>query len=64
MKILYNLALRIQTGRATRVLKPNRIMLNKVQKEDPEKNGFEVSQKSILYVFCYKMCTILESRRQ
>ena len=34
MTILYNLALRIQTGRATRVLKPNRNMLSKVQKDN------------------------------
>ena len=28
------------------------------------KNGFEVSQNRILYLFCYKMCTPLELRDQ
>ena len=31
-------------------------------KADPEKNGNEVSQNSILYVFYYKICTLLELR--
>ena len=32
-------------------------------KVDPAKNGFEVSQNSILYVFCCKMCNTLELKR-
>ena len=31
-------------------------------KVDPAKNGFEVSQNSILYVFCRKMCNSLKLR--
>ena len=75
MTTFHNFPLRIQTGGARRVLKPKGICLimckqititwGKSQNEwkvDLEKNGFEFSQNSALYVFCYKICTPLELR--
>ena len=67
MTIFHNFALRIQTREAAEVLKPNGNIFNKMQTDNhnlkkkyhnqwkvgPDKNGFEVSQNSILYVFCY-----------
>ena len=62
MSTFHNFALRIQTGGATGVLKHNGTCLIRCKqitiKVDPEKNGFEVSKNSILYVFCYKICTL------
>ena len=34
--------------------------MSQPRKSNPEKNWFEVSQSSILYVFSYKMCNPLE----
>ena len=75
MKTLHNFTLRIQTGGAGRVLKPNGTCLTRFKqinltwgkchnqwKVVLEKNWFEVSQNSILYACYYKICSFFELR--
>ena len=75
MATFHNFSLRIQTGGARTRLKPNGTCLTRCKqiniacgkchnkwKVDLEKNGFEVSQNSISYVFCYKIYTLLQLR--
>ena len=55
MTTFHNFALEIETGWATKV-----VMSIKLEMFLIDFNGFEVSQNSILHVFCYKICTLLE----
>ena len=76
MTTFHNFTLKINTGGARRELKPNGTCLIRCKqititwgkchnqwKVDLEKNGFEVSQNNILYVFGYKVLYLFGVKR-